>query len=96
MDIVAHNSAFCNYLQPASDQFWGKPAASLAVSGLKVWWFDQCPRSDITLLPGCSWEDMVLFLDLSSSGQSGLMRFLAVVKKLARGAFSWSKSRPYQ
>lgn len=75
LDVVAHHSAFegaAPYLQPAGTGFWGRPAAALAVSGLKVWW-DSLPASQTVgawngatpltkPVPGRAWEEMVLRL----------------------------------
>jgi len=62
VDIVAHHSMFCfKYLRPAGDKFWDRSAASLAVSGLKVWWGSRSTREDAGKpIPGTGWEEVVL------------------------------------
>lgn len=55
MDVVAHHSEFdlppftLAYLKPAGTGFWGKPAAALAVSGLKIWWNSVKIRIDLSV-----------------------------------------------
>ena len=55
MDVVAHHSEFelppftLAYLKPAGSGFWGKPAAALAVSGLKIWWNSVKNRIDLSV-----------------------------------------------
>jgi len=82
LDVVAHHSAFelspttLKYLAPAGTGFWGKPAAALAVSGLKIWWnhvkggidlkvFRVEPNGDEppARIPGHVWETLVLSLE---------------------------------
>jgi ribosomal protein L37E len=65
IDIVAHHSNFQlsswtqNYLKPAGTMFWGFPAATLAVSGLKVWWH-SLNMGKKNKIPGYLWEELVI------------------------------------
>ena len=66
IDIVAHHSNFKlspraqNYLKPAGKTFWGLPAATLAVSGMKVWWHSVSKTNKI---PGYIWEELVVHIE---------------------------------
>jgi hypothetical protein len=77
IDIIAHCSDFVAYSPErvrsiADNKLRGKPAMSLAVSGLKIWWHSVAPPE--YTVPGSFWEVLVTQLqteDLDGATTSG-------------------------